>query len=149
MVDEADAHGVEYAWIGMDAEFRNPSLFRDLVQRGKEFLIDVRANTFVFPNHPNLRFSQKSKHKSLVLESKKMRVDGFLQGRNRKRWKKIDIRESTKGVLSAEFRHQKVWLDGDDGTAIPLHLLIKRTKKQTGEGWSYKFSLSNAPLKNG
>lgn len=57
-------------------------------------------------------------------------------------WQKVKIRDSSKGVVSAEILHRQVWLwDGEEEKAHNWHLIIKR---EINSPKTIKYSLSNA-----
>lgn len=147
LIDEADQHQVKYAWIGMDAEFGTPWLLSELHRLKKCFLVDIASNTYIYKTNPRLAY--RSKKSGLRLKHKSVRADSFRLAHGKRRWRRVEIRDSTKGAMVAEFLHKRVWLwDGQADTyPIRCHLLIRRTLSQDGKGWVYKYSLSNAPAK--
>lgn len=152
LVIEADEAGVEYSWIGMDAEFgAYPWLLQQLHQEGKTFMIDVARNVKMYSTNPHLIRRPKRHNPSgcLRVQAKSVKAETFLTRHGKRRWRRVEIRDSTRGVMVAEYLHKKVWFwDGDaKNRAFLCNLVIRRTEKQDGSGWVYKYSLSNAPAK--
>ena len=150
LIDDADRLKVQYAWIEMDAEFGHPSFLSKLQQRGKTFLVDVKSDTHHFRSHPRLAYRSKGHGLGrLRLKQKPMEADFYRMACGERDWRRTEIRDSTKGMMVADFLHKRVWLwDGKD-TSGPMacHLIIRRIKNESGKGWQFKYSLSNAPAK--
>ncbi len=151
LIKDADDQGVDYAWIGMDAEFGSyPWFLRDLDDMKKRFLIDVRCNAYVYTRNPCLKLSPKKLgQKKLRFQRKAVKVQALRHAHGKRSWRRISIRDSSKGEMIAEFLQKKIWYwNGDQQTRPRLwHLLIRRTPKDNTTGWEYKYSLSNMPSK--
>ncbi len=144
LIEDADRHGVDYAWVGLDAEFGTPNFLLTLAQQGKQFMVDTRSNTHVHLHNPRLSFSPKHlKTDGLKLKHKSVQVSTLPKAG---RWKTILIRHSTKGELIAQYRTFKVWLWNGQKHVKPIQaqLIIRRTNGQ-GKGKRYKYTLCNAP----
>lgn len=149
LIAEADAHQLQYQWIGMDAEFAQPALLTELHTRGKHFLVDIRSNTYLYRSHPHLKLRPKAGSGKLSLKAKPVQASDFKPKRSGQGWKTVLIKEGRKGLLREGFRHQHVWLWDRKSTSPPIrcHLIIRRSKDASDQGWRYKYSLSNAPEK--
>ncbi|MDM8567051.1 hypothetical protein QUF74_15545 [Candidatus Halobeggiatoa sp. HSG11] len=78
----------------------------------------------------------------LKAQTQATRVDEFVQLQPSNAWQKVKIRDSSKGVVSAEILHQQVWLwDGEEEKAHNWHLIIKR---EINSPKTIKYSLSYA-----
>jgi hypothetical protein len=72
-----------------------------------------------------------------------VRVDQWAATQPEADWKKVVLRESTKGTLTVEVLHRRVWLwDGKEPSAHCWHLIVRR---EIGSPLEVKYSLSNAP----
>lgn len=150
LLESADRNSVDYAWVGMDAEFGVPWLLHELDQRRKTFLIDVKTSHHIYEANPRLKYRSKSTREGrLCLKKKPRKVQAIRLAQGRKGWKKVAIRDSTKGVMQAEYLHKKVWFWDSKGTDEPKcwHLLIRRIRRRNRKQWQFKYSLSNAPLR--
>lgn len=150
LILEADAAGVQYSWIGMDAEFGSyPWLLQELHQERKTFMIDVASNVRVYRFNPHLWRKPKSRkpNNGLHARCKSVETKQLRLAHGKRRWRRIEIRDSTKGTMVAEYLQKKVWFwDGKSTTrAFHCYLIVRRTEKENGSGWVYKYSLSNSP----
>ena len=135
LVDNADVHGLEYSWIGLDAEFGVPWFISALEPRDKQFLIDVASNAKVYPTNPRLSYRPKGLgSKGLCLTRKSKQVSALRRAHGRRRWRRVEIRGSSKRVMVAEFLHKRVWFWDQEQDYPPrrYHLLIRRTQKAAG-----------------
>lgn len=136
----------------MDAEFgANPWLLQDLHQSDKVFMIDVASNVRIYPSNPHLWKSSQGPRASgrLRAHCKSVTSKQILMAHGKRRWRRVEIRDCTRGVMVAEYLHKKVWFwDGKDGTrAFRCHLIVRRTRNRDDSGWVYMYSLSNAAAK--
>lgn len=145
MIERIDEQGISYNWIGMDAEFGNPAFLHQLDDLGKQFLVDTKQTLKVFPRSPKIRTRPKrsqGKSKKLSYRIKPVAINKLIDGR---RWKRVTVRQTTKGMLEVDFQHRKVWvIDSKTGKARPYHLVIRRDRGKTQT--RLKYSLSNVPL---
>ncbi|WP_419635122.1 transposase, partial [Thiolapillus sp.] len=148
MIRHASALGVRYNWIGADGLYGNdPTFLRALDEQGEVFLIDVHKDQQIYLEDPEPRrveAVQKRGRKSTrwQSESTPIRVDQWLKQRPESAWKREVLRDGTKGTVTVEILHQRVWLwDGKEAKAHHWHLLVRREIKSPNE---IKYSLSNA-----
>ena len=72
-----------------------------------------------------------------------MRVDQWAAAQPETEWKEAMLRQSTKGTLTVEVLHRRVWLwDGEEPKAHCWHLIVRR---EIGSPQEIKYNLSNAP----
>ena len=92
------------------------------------------------------RPKKQPKGSKLRLRQKAVKAER-IRTNHRGRWRQVEIRDSTKGIMVAEYLHKIVWIwNGKSGASVSRwHLLIRRTPMANGKGWIYKYSLSNAP----
>lgn len=140
MVEHALGLGVRFSWIGVDAAYGQDGTFlRNLDDSELRFLADIHRDQQIFLVNP-------TEHG----DATPLRADLWAEQQPAERWRRIKVRESTKGTIEVELLHQRVWLyrEGDE-QAYCWHLLVRR------EPWSKnartKFTLCNAtsdtPLK--
>ncbi len=73
-----------------------------------------------------------------------MRVDEWVRKQAPEAWKRVEIRESTKGKIVVDILHKIVWLwDGKEVEARRWHLVVRREIASPEE---IQYSLSNADL---
>ncbi len=148
LIDDADKQGLDYAWIGMDAEFGVPWILSELDRKGKRFLVDIASTAYLYKKNPRLKY-QPRRHTGtgLSLKKKPVQASAIRESHGKRRWRRVEIRDSSKGLMVAEFLHKRVWFWDRETEPRLWHLIIRRIPKEDGVGWNYKYSLSNAPLK--
>jgi SRSO17 transposase len=143
LIQDADSHGLDYSWVGLDAEFGTVGFLSKLADMGKEFMIDVRTNTHVYLFNPRLSQAGKNqKCRALRRKRKPVKVGSISKAG---RWKKVIIRDASKGPMAAKMRSVPVWIWNGKQDAQPLkvHLVIRKLEGDP-KGRKYKYSLSNA-----
>ena len=140
MVEHALELGLRFSWIGVDAAYGQDGVFlRNLDDSELRFVADIHRDQQIFLVNP-------TEHSDATPQ----RADQWAEQQPAVRWRRIKVRESTKGTIEVELLHQRVWLyrEGDE-QAYCWHLLVRR------EPWSKnartKYTLCNAtsdtPLK--
>jgi SRSO17 transposase len=150
MVAHARQLGLRFGWVGADAGYgADLELMFELERRGECFLIDVHKNQMIYlkdpaPAVPLVKGISRGRKPSKAQPTQPtVRVDQLSgQASN---WKRIRLRDSTKGPLTVEVHHRRVWVwDAQRRQVHCWHLMVRRDP-QTQE--DYKFSLSNASPK--
>jgi hypothetical protein len=132
----------------MDGEFCAPWLLSELDRQGKTFMIDQPGNARVYKRNPRLSWRSKtSSRRAPRLKQRPVLVRDFVLKQGNRPWRQIAFRDSSKGPMIAEVLHRRVWFWDGEKESMPrrMHLLIRRTPKENGLDWNYKYSLSNAP----
>lgn len=149
MVCHAKQLGVRYKWVGCDAFYgKDPAFLRMLDDQGEVFLADVHKDQQIYledpkPVVPKRKSNRGKAPKRLQAQSLPLRVDEFVAHQPRNAWQRVELRDSTKGKLSADILHRRVWLwDGQEARAHCWHLVVRREKDSPE---TIKYSLSNAP----
>jgi SRSO17 transposase len=148
LVIQARAQGVKFQWVGADSFYgKDPSFLRELDQMHEIFMVDVNKNQSIYledpkPYLPKKKSKKGPKPKRLKTRKAKIRADKWAEQQPDDRWKRIYVRDTTKGKLLVDMLHQRVWLwDGVETKANCWHLIVRReigAKK-------VKYSLCNAP----
>jgi hypothetical protein len=74
-----------------------------------------------------------------------MRVDQWVYQQPDEAWRRLTIRDTSKGKLRVDILHLRVWLwDGEKIQAKHWHLVVRREIN----GSKIKYSLGNAPCKD-
>ena len=133
IVDSARDSGLRYRWIGFDAFYgKNPAFLRALENRGETFVADVHKNQIVFLEDPSRP----------TAELRGIRVDEWMLRRPESAWKRVEVRDTTKGPLHVDILHQIVWIwDRKEAVARKWRLLVRR---EVASPDTIKFVLSNA-----
>ena len=149
MVRHAHRQGIRHEWTSLDGGYGKEGwLLRALDRDGETWVADVHCDQMVYledpdPTVPERRSSKGRVPSRLVARTKVVRVDQWAAAQPETDWKKVVIRESTKGSLSVEILHRRIWLwDGEESSAQYWHLIVRR---EIGSPREIKYSLSNAP----
>lgn len=152
LADEMRRHarhlGIRFKWMGVDAGYGKETwLLRAWDAEGETWVADVHCDQKVYLEDPKPVVPQRRSRKGvapsrLIAQTSSVRVDEWAAGQPELEWKKIALRESTKGTLSVEVLHRRVWLwDGKEPAAHCWHLIVRR---EIGSPRDIKYSLSNA-----
>jgi SRSO17 transposase len=146
IVENTDRLGLKYGWIGVDTEFgRSLEFLEKLDAQGKIFVADVPADRHIYLQDPAPYLPPQGRGRKRVRhhsKSKAVEVREWLKGLPESRWRKMTLRDSTRGDLVAEILHQRVWLwDKESATAHRWHLIVRR---EVDSPRTIKYSMSNA-----
>ncbi len=149
MIRHARQRGIRYRWVSFDGGYgKEPWLLRTLDRDGDTWVADVHCDQLIYPEDPcpvvPERASPKGRSpKRRVAQTTSARVDRWVAARPETEWKQVALRDSTKGTLTVEVLHHRVWLwDGQESFAPCWHLIARR---EIGSRGKIKYSLSNAP----
>ena len=149
MIQHARELGVRYSWVGADGLYGNdPAFLRPLDKQGEVFLMDIHKDQHIYLEDPEPRVPESSPGRGRKPCRKQsrlppIRVDQWVKQQPESAWKKVTLRESTKGTLNVEILHHRVWLWNEiEEEAHHWHLLVRREIETPNE---IKYSLSNAP----
>jgi SRSO17 transposase len=147
LVIEARMLGVEFEWISADSFYGKDTAFlRMLDLMDETFMADVAKDQTIYledpdPKVPEPRSKRGRKPSKLKAQCEPIRVDKWVEQQPASRWKRTQVRHTTKGKLRVKILHQRVWLwDGEESKAHRWHLIVRRDPNG-----DLKYSLSNAP----
>ena len=147
LVIEARMLGVEFEWISADSFYEKDTAFlRMLDLMDETFMADVAKDQTIYledpdPTVPEPRSKRGRKPSKLKAQCEPIRVDKWVEQQPATRWKRTQVRHTTKGKLRVKILHQRVWLwDGEESKAHRWHLIVRRDPNG-----DLKYSLSNAP----
>jgi SRSO17 transposase len=149
MVKQARANGVRFAWVGLDGGYgKEPWLLRALDTAGETFVADIHKSQIIYLTDPQPRIPERAGGRGrrparLQAQTAGIRVDRWLAQQPSSAWRRVTVRDSTRGKLMVEVLRQRVWLwDGEEAAAHCWHLIVRR---ELGAPNEIKFTLSNAP----
>ena len=149
MIEHARAPGGRFARVGFDGFYgADPAFLRALDGRGEIFVGDVHKDQQIYLEDPRpvvpARRSNRGKAPTrLKARTPSIRVDKRAARQPPQAWQPMKLRDSTKGVLSVDMLHRRVWLrDGEEENAHCWHLIVRRDVDSPG---TLKYSLGNAP----
>ena len=149
MVAAARRLGVRFQWVIADGGYgKDPQFLRALDAQGELFMVDVHQDQRIYledpkPFVPVTKQGRGRKHSRLQAQVESMRVDRWLESQPSSAWRRLALRDSTKGTLQVDVMQQRVWLwDGSEAQAREWHLVVRREVKAPER---IKYSVSNAP----
>lgn len=150
MVRYAREIGLRFGWVGADAGYgQDPGFLRTLDASGEQFIVDVHKDQRVYledpaPYLPEPKTARGKPSSRRVTGAKAQRVDEWAKRQPRSSWRKVRLRESTKGTLTIDVLHRYVWVwDGEEEKVHCWHLIVTR---ETCSQATVKYALSNMPL---
>jgi SRSO17 transposase len=150
LILDARRSGIRYGWIGADAGYGKGLDFPIKLDSMEEtFVIDIHKDQHIYKEEPKPKIPDyKGRGKrptKYQVKQKPIRADKWVSQQPKSTWKRVKIRESTKGYLSYEVLTSRIWLwRKDTPQAHCWHLIVRRNSKTHGD---YKYSLSNASEK--
>jgi len=140
--------GVSFSWVGMDGGYgKEPAFLRALDDDGETFVADVHKDQLIYledpqPSVPEKTSTRGRKPTSSVTQVPSSRVDKWVAAQPESAWKRMNLRQSTKGRKYVDVIHQMVWLwDKKEAAAHCWHLIVRREINARND---IKYSLSNA-----
>ena len=131
LVIQARAQGVAFNWVGGDSFYGKDSCFlRSLDQMHEIFMMDVAKNQRIYLNDPDPIVPKPKSGKGrnptkLKAQTDPIRVDKWALHQPADAWQRMYVRDTTKGKLSVDILHKRVWLwDGEESKAHCWHLII-------------------------
>ena len=148
MVFHARKNGIRFNWVGFDGFYGdNPEFLRKLADNGEIFMADIHKDQHIYQEDPDPKIPEKKSKKGrkptkLKAQKDAVRVDKWVANQPANDWKRLKIRDTTKGKLVVDVLHKEVWLwDGKESEARKWHLIVRREINSPKE---IKYSLSNA-----
>ena len=148
MIFHARKSGIRFNWVGFDGFYgSNPEFLRVLSDSNETFMADVHKNQHVYledpqPIVPKAISKRGRKPTKLKAQTASIRVDKLVEEQPGDAWKRIKVRETTKGKLIVDILHKTVWLwDEKEKNARRWHLIVRREVDSPNE---IKYSVSNA-----
>ncbi len=134
IVDEATRNGVRYGWVGCDGGYgKNPTFLRHLEQRGVTFVAEVHKDQLVYLEDPTAEGRPRTTG---------LAVATWMSQRPAGAWKRVAVRETTKGTLEVDILHQEVWVwNRREAKARRWRLLVRR---EVASPEKISYTLSNA-----
>jgi SRSO17 transposase len=148
MIFSARRNGVRFKWVGFDSFYGdNPWFLRTLADNGEVFMADIHKDHRIYyedpcPRVPPPKSNKGKKPTKLRAQTRAMRVDRWVDKQSASSWKRLKIRNTTKGKLIVDILHREVWVwDGKESQARKWRLLVRR---EVHSPKVIKYSLSNA-----
>jgi SRSO17 transposase len=149
MVEHQRRIGVRFSWVGADGFYGNdPGFLRGVEAMGEIFVADVHCDQRIFLEDPKPSVKERKgkrgrKPTKLEANAPAMRVDQWQSQQPEEAWKRVKVRDSSRGELEVEVLHRRVWLwDKQEREAPCWHLIVRREVNAAQE---VKYTLCNAP----
>lgn len=148
IVRRARHNGIRFEWVGMDGAYgQSLVLLEALHAQGETFLADIHSDRHIYLNDPALylppqegRGRRRSRYHS---SHSAIEVRRWVKRQPASAWRTLILRDTTKGPLTVEVLHRRVWLwDKRSPSAHCWHLIVRR---EVNSPDTLKYSLSNAP----
>jgi len=151
-VESARENGMGFNWIGADGFYGDElSFLYKLDAMGETFVIDVHKNRTVYLQDPAPQVPEtKPGHRGRPFSQLKSQVEGekvcdWVNDQPESAWRRVDVRDSSKGKLKVDILHKPVWIwdsNLQEPEAHLWHLVVRREVKNPHK---IKYTLSNAP----
>lgn len=142
MVRRARKNGVEFDWVGLDGGYGKETwLLKTLEDEETNFVADVHRDQVVYLQDPKPAVPVKNQDQPMGRnyvrtrsEVKSITVEKWRENLKEDAWKKVNIRETTKGKLPVEFAHATVWIwTAGEIEARCWDLIVQRDAKSKEE----------------
>lgn len=135
IVDDARLWGLKFAWVGVDSGYgKDPGLLHALADRNLTFVAGVHRNMYVAPEDPREAPAGPTA-KRLFL-----RVDDWVATLPKEAWRRIAVRDTTKGTLTVDTLDRLVWVR-KGGSFVQWRLLVRREIESPDE---VSYTVTNA-----
>ena len=146
---QAITHGAQFSWLLADAGYGHDLQFCQRLEDelALKFIVGVHKTQQVYLRDPEPAIpqaqSQRGPHPTRYrTQLRATTVQRWAKAQKRTAWKRITLRDATKGELRVEALWRRVWLwDRRSAQARHWWLLVQRDPRTRTE---YKYSLSNA-----
>lgn len=116
MVLRQRANGIRFAWVGVDGGYgKDTPLLCALDDEQEVFVADVHKDQMIYlqdaaPHVPKRVAGRGQKPVRAVSAVSGVRVDQWAAAQPEESWRRLKIRDSTKGTLRADFLYRRVWI---------------------------------------
>jgi SRSO17 transposase len=148
IVHQARHNGVRFEWVGMDGGYGQSLVLLEALQaQGETFLAEIHSDRHIYLKDPAPYVPPQEgpgrKRSRYHSDTNAIEVRRWIKRQPTSAWRKVILRDTTKGELVVEILHRRVWLwDKRSPSANCWHLIVRREVNSPG---TIKYSLSNAP----
>ena len=143
-VESAIGNGVRFAWITFDEDYgKIPEFWFEMDRLGQRAIGEVPVNFYCWPTWPHCRSSQAA-HASKRVDN----VCRFSPVFRDREWKRIHIKDTTRGAAVWEVKRARVHLvDASTRPSRPTDRQYWLMVARNPDTQEYKYFVSNAPRK--
>ena len=128
MIRHARRQGIRHSWVSFDGGYgKEPWLLRALDVDGETWVADVHCDQLIYPEDPCPVVPERTHPKGRspkrrIAQTEPVRVNRWIGAQPASDWREVALRDSTKGTLSVDVLHRRVWLwDGKEPFAHCWH----------------------------
>jgi SRSO17 transposase len=117
MVKHARKLNLDFGWVGADAGYgKGITFMKELHRIGETFMVDIHSDFRVYLKQPKPYLPSKDPESRgrtptrYLVDQKPVSVTDWIKRQPTFAWKKVDIREGTKGVLQYEVLTERIWV---------------------------------------
>jgi len=148
IVRHARENNLRFGWVGADAGYgKGPGFGIALDEMGETFVVDVHSDFHVYLEDPEPYLPEKANNRGRPFEKyqtdkKSIEVRNVVSSFSARSWKKMTLRDTTRGVLKVLICRSTVYVwDGESEKAKCWTLIVT---KSPGANADTKISLTNA-----
>jgi SRSO17 transposase len=152
IITQQVSNGISFDFIGGDGYYGNDAdLASSIDLLGYLYMLDIHSDQKVYLERPELILPERKSNrgrqpKRLKATTNVCSVTEYLLTLKEDSWQQIDVRNTAKGFLSADYHFAKVWIINNTRMQVESRLLvIRKTKTKDGTD-EIKFSFTNANL---
>ena len=139
--------GVRFEWVGVEGGYGNSLEFlRSLEAQGETFVADIHSDRHIYLTDPAPYLPPQDGGRPRVRHhsnAQAIEVRKWVKKQPASAWHRKTLRSTTKGKLTVEVLHRRVWLwDKHSSWSHCWHLIVRR---EVGSPGTVKYTLSNAP----
>lgn len=145
-------NGVSFDFIGGDGYYGNDAnLARSIDQMGYVYMLDIHSDQKIFTHQPELFLPERKSNKGpapkrLKASTPDMTVSQYMENLQPGDWKKIKVRNTTKGKLTGQYHFARVFIWNKSINQIEPRMLVIRKTKSVKNTVEIKYSFTNANL---
>jgi SRSO17 transposase len=139
---------IRFGWVGADAGYgKGPGFCLALDEMGETFVVDVHSDFHVYLQDPKPYVPEKTNNRGRPFtkyqtDQESIEVRDVLSSVPARRWKRVTLRKTTRGVLKVRIFRMSVYVwDGESEKAKCWTLIVT---KSLGANPDTKISLTNA-----
>jgi SRSO17 transposase len=146
--------GTRFHWVGGDGLYGHDSKFRNsLAAMNLLYMLDIHSTDSVYTEKPHISIPVKNSKRGRTptlpkADKASIKVCDIVKGLAEENWKTYSVRDTAKGRLVIDLWVQQIYSwDGMATDSREELLVVRRSKNEKGV-YEYKYSFSNADIRN-
>jgi SRSO17 transposase len=152
IVKHQQSMGVCFDYVGGDGYYGNSmALAESIEEMGCVYMFDIHSNLHIYleasaVSVPSPKCKAGRPPVKAKPDKKGIRADRYMAELEERDWRRVEVRNTTKGILKADYHFRTVYVfDEEHGRMLRRLLVIRRTRTRKGD-YEYKYSFTNANL---